>query len=192
MNTVSNPKFLYSSIYSFTNDQTMDFFEENGCPLKVERGNRVFPQSDKSSDIIRALEHALKLQNVTIIKNTKVDDIIMTNNKIKGIKIKGKIIYSDAVIVATGGLSYPSTGSTGDGYEFAKKVEHNITKLTPSLVSLRTKEGFVKQLQGLSLRNVQIKFYYKDKVAVKLFFQRQVSNGHQKQVHPMRYFGFLT
>lgn len=152
----SNPKFLYSAFYSFTNEQAMDFFEELGVRLKVERGNRVFPESDHSSDIIHALKHELERLGVEIHFCTEVKDVLVEHEKFTGIVLKnGKKVSGDACVVATGGISYASTGSTGDGYRFAEKTGHKVTELYPSLVPMGVKEWYAKELQGLSLRNVQ-------------------------------------
>ena len=152
----SNPKFLYSAFYSFTNEQAMDFFEELGVRLKVERGNRVFPESDHSSDIIHALKHELERLGVEIHFCTEVKDVLVEHEKFTGIVLKnGKKVSGDAGVVATGGISYASTGSTGDGYRFAEKTGHKVTELYPSLVPMEVKEWYAKELQGLSLRNVQ-------------------------------------
>ena len=152
----SNPKFLYSAFYSFTNEQAMDFFEELGVRLKVERGNRVFPKSDHSSDIIHALKHELEQLGVEIHFCTEVKDVLVEHEKFTGIVLKnGKKVSGDACVVATGGISYASTGSTGDGYRFAEKTGHKVTELYPSLVPMEVKEWYAKELQGLSLRNVQ-------------------------------------
>lgn len=152
----SNPKFLYSAFYSFTNEQAMDFFEELGVRLKVERGNRVFPQSDHSSDIIHALKHELEQLGVEIHFCTEVKDVLVEHEKFTGIVLKnGKKVSGDACVVATGGISYASTGSTGDGYRFAEKTGHKVTELYPSLVPIEVKEWYAKELQGLSLRNVR-------------------------------------
>lgn len=152
----SNPKFLYSAFYSFTNEQAMDFFEELGVRLKVERGNRVFPQSDHSSDIINALKHELERLGVEIHLCTEVKDVLVEHEKFIGIVLKnGKKVSGDACVVATGGISYASTGSTGDGYRFAEKTGHKVTELYPSLVPMEVKEWYAKELQGLSLRNIQ-------------------------------------
>lgn len=154
---VRNGKFLYSAVYNFSNFQVQDFFNDRGCPLKVERGERVFPVSDRSSDIIKTLVKELKDLNVEILYNTPVKDVLAQDNKVYGVKISENGILSfDSVIVATGGLSYPSTGSTGDGYLFAKSLGHKIQKCAPSLVPLVTKEEWCKKLQGLSLKNVRL------------------------------------
>lgn len=157
---MSNPKFLYSAFYSFTNEQVMDLFEELGVPLKVERGNRVFPVSDHSSDIIFALQREMQRQGVEICLHTEVKELIVEDAACKGLLLKnGKKVYADACIVATGGISYQSTGSTGDGYRFAKNVGHKVTELLPALVPIEVKEWYAKELQGLSLRNVTATIY---------------------------------
>lgn len=154
---VTNSKFMYSAIYTYDNNMVQDFFEQNNCPLKIERGNRVFPVSDKAVDIIIALEKALKEYNVNIYLSHKVSDIIVDNNIVKGIVVNNKKQYCDSVIIATGGYSYPTTGSTGEGHSIVKKYGHNITKCVPALVPFNAKEEWVKELQGLSLRNVSVK-----------------------------------
>ena len=156
--TVSNPYFLYSAFYSFSSQDTMAFFESMGIPLKVERGNRVFPVSDKSSDIIKGLKRFLDEQGVNVRLNTKVKGLIIKNGKVTGVDLGEKKLSCDAVIVATGGLSYRSTGSDGDGYRFARKSGHTVTELYPSLVPLKAKEKFCAELMGLSLKNVEAKF----------------------------------
>lgn len=153
---MSNPKFLYSSFYSFTPQNVMDFFEEAGVPLKVERGNRVFPQSDHSSDIIRALERELKKAGAKIHLRTSVKEIVKESetDSVTGVNLTDDtFMEGDAVIVATGGFSYQSTGSTGDGYRFARELGLKVTDIAPSLVPLKTKEDYIPKLQGLSLKN---------------------------------------
>lgn len=153
---MSNPKFLYSGFYSFGPQDVMNFFEEAGVPLKVERGNRVFPQSDHSSDIIRALERELKKAGAKVHLHTTVKEIV---KKPEAEKVTGVILEDDtfmegdAVIIATGGFSYQSTGSTGDGYRFARELGLKVTDISPSLVPLKTKEDYIPKLQGLSLKN---------------------------------------
>ena len=155
-NVISNPKFLYSGFYGFDNQAVMQFFEDAGCRLKIERGERVFPLSDHSSDIIRALQEELRINHVMIYLNTTVKEIKIENGKIAGVILKdGTQVEGNHVIVATGGKSYPLTGSTGDGYIFAQKAGHTITKLKPALVPLEIKESYCKELQGLALKNVQ-------------------------------------
>lgn len=155
-NVVHNPKFLYSSFYGFTNFDVMDFMEQNGCPVKTERGNRVFPVSDKSSDVIRALSARLWDLGVEISLYEEVSGILAQDGHVTGICLKksGRTVPADAVIVTTGGLSYPTTGSTGDGYRFARELGHWVTELSPALVPFEVKEPVVKELQGLSLRNI--------------------------------------
>lgn len=201
-NVVTNPRFLYSSFHGFTNQDIMDLLERNGCPLKTERGNRVFPVSDKSSDVISALVRQMKELGVKLHLNTAVKGLWISEGRCRGIVLKEssawkessalressalkessawkessalkkplgsrktsearaavgreKTVAGDAVIVATGGLSYPSTGSTGDGYRFAEACGHTVTELRPALVPMNALEEDVKQLQGLSLRNVE-------------------------------------
>lgn len=153
---VTNPKFMYSAIYSYDNNMVQAFFEEEGCPLKVERGNRVFPVSDKSYDVINAIENAMKKSGVNLHLNTEVNDIIVEDDIVKGVIVNGKKILSDSVIIATGGYSYPTTGSTGIGHTIAKKHGHKVTKCVPALVPFIAKEEWIKDLQGLSLRNAGV------------------------------------
>lgn len=153
---MSNPKCLYSGFYSFGPQDVMNFFEEAGVPLKVERGNRVFPQSDHSSDIIRALERELKKAGAKVHLHTTVKEIVKKPEaeKVTGVILEdGTFMEGDAVIVATGGFSYQSTGSTGDGYRFARELGLKVTDISPSLVPLKTKEDYIPKLQGLSLKN---------------------------------------
>ena len=154
---VSNPKFLYSAFYSFDNQMVISFFEEHGLSTKVERGNRVFPVSDHSSDVIAALQRALLSQKVEILLYTKVERLLVEEECIKGVVLSNKKeLYADAVIVATGGLSYPTTGSTGDGYRFAEESGHRIKNTTPSLVPFEVKENWCRELQRLTLKNIRI------------------------------------
>lgn len=156
-NVVSNPKFLYSAIYTFDQSAVCSFLEGEGLRLKEERGQRIFPESDKSSDVIKTLERALKKRNVQIRLNTCADRVATDENGFsRVITSKGESIKADALIIATGGLSYKSTGSTGDGYKFAVKMGHKIKDTEPSLVPLRAKEDYIKDLEGLSLRNVSL------------------------------------
>jgi predicted Rossmann fold flavoprotein len=150
-----NPYFLYSSLYSFTNKDLMDYFISKGTPLKVERGGRVFPESDKSSDILKALQKEIKNNNINVILNSKVDKIIVNNNLIEKIILRnGNEIKGDKFLIATGGRSYSQTGSTGDGYKWAKQCGHTIENITASLVPIEVEEEWIKDLQGLSLKNV--------------------------------------
>lgn len=155
---ISNPKFLYSGFYSFTNDQVIHFFEELGVATKIERGNRVFPVSDHSSDVIAALTREMQHLKVKVQLHCEVKELLINNEReIKGVRLaNGKKMTADAVVVATGGISYPSTGSTGDGYRFARNCGHKVTELFPSLVPMEVKEWYAKELQGLSLKNIEI------------------------------------
>ena len=169
---MTNRKFLYSAFYAYDNQMVIDFFEQAGLPVKNERGNRIFPVSDHSSDVIAALQRVLNKNHVEICLRSEVDKILYQeaeNEKQKmsacGVLLSnGKKIDCDAVIVATGGFSYQTTGSTGDGYRFAKEAGHAVTKITPSLVPFNAKEAYVRELQGLSLRNVNVKIYNGKKV----------------------------
>ncbi len=153
----TNEKFLYSAFYGFTNQDVMNFFEEAGVKLKTERGNRVFPMSDRSGDILDALRRQMKKSGVQVQLNTEVSDILTKDGQASGICLSDdRTIMGDAVIVATGGLSYASTGSTGDGYHFAEQLGHKVSPCQPSLVPFNIREAFVKELQGLSLKNVEI------------------------------------
>ena len=156
-NVCHNAKFLYSAVYGYDKDFVMDFFEKNGCALKEERGGRVFPVSDHSSDVIRTLIHVLQELQVQIRYNSMVTKITYQDGAVSMITVNGKEkITVDAVIVCTGGLSYESTGSSGDGYRFAAEAGHSIIEQTPSLVPFTVKEPWCTQLQGLSLKNVSI------------------------------------
>lgn len=166
---IHNPKFMYSSFYSYTNEQTRDFFHGQGVLTKVERGNRVFPQSDKSSDIIQAMKKGCIKAGVTLHLNTEVDKLAHNGTAVMGIYVNKKEIRGDAVIIATGGLSYPMTGSTGDGYRFAKQTGHDVTPTEPGLVPFNVKEAWVKELQGVSLKNVGFSLEYKGKVVYSAF-----------------------
>ena len=151
---ITNPKFLFSSFYGFTNQDAIDFFERVGVSTKVERGNRVFPTSDHSSDVIAGLTRELKQLGVEVHLNTVVKKIA-SKDHFEYLELgNGKRVYGDACIVATGGYSYRTTGSTGDGYRFAKENGHSVTELKPALVPMEVKEWYAKELQGLSLRNV--------------------------------------
>lgn len=194
-NVLRNPKFLYSAFYAFSNWQTIDFFEKNGLKTKTERGERVFPVSDHSSDVITALRKKLEKEKVIIQLNTKVTGILQTEylteyfpkegnakktipvrdieraedktesrRRITGVKLAdGRILSADAVIIATGGFSYQATGSTGDGYRFAKELGHKVTKCVPALVPFETSEEWVRELQGLSLKNVTVTIFKEKK-----------------------------
>lgn len=154
-----NGRFLYSAFNSFTSWDTMDLFESLGVPLKIERGQRVFPTSDKAVDIVDALVKFALKKNVKLI-NKRVDALILDNDNVVGVKTEDKTDYrADRVIIATGGKSYPLTGSTGDGYKLAKQVGHNVITPRPSLVPFEIKEKCCAEMQGLSLKNVAIKVY---------------------------------
>lgn len=180
-NVISNEKFMYSSFYTFDNRMVMDFFEKAGCPLKTERGERVFPVSDHSSDVIAAMTRKLKEAGVQIHLNTTVEKLLWESTeqnenaeqgdeqpekkkkekkecgKITGVLLKdGNKVFADTVIVATGGISYPLTGSTGDGYRFAEETGHKLKEPVPALVPLVVAEDWCKSLQGLSLKNVSV------------------------------------
>lgn len=168
-NVCSNSKFLYSSFYGFTNQDAIAFFEENGTKTKVERGERVFPLSDHSSDVIGALTRRMRALGVQVHLNIEVKEILTEEGRVTGLLFSdGTKETGDAVILATGGLSYPSTGSTGDGYRFAEKLGHKITDLSPALVPMNVKEEDCRRLQGLSLKNVRVslsagkKCFYED------------------------------
>ena len=154
----SNPKFLYSGFYSFTNQQVIDFFEELGVKTKIERGERVFPVSDHSSDVIAAFSRELKSLGVGVSLLSEVSELVCEQVKVCGVLFSnGKKMKADAVIVATGGISYPSTGSTGDGYRFARETGHRVTELLPSLLPMEVRQWYAKELLGLSLRNIEIR-----------------------------------
>lgn len=164
-NIMTNARFLYSAFYSYDNQRVIDFFERNGLRTKIERGNRVFPVSDHSSDVIATLQKVLKEKKVKIMLHTQVQSLLeelsvddMSQNVVTGVKLEdGTTMQADAVIVATGGFSYQTTGSTGDGYRFAKEMGHTVTDIHPSLVPFLAKEGYVQQMQGLALKNVEVR-----------------------------------
>lgn len=186
-NVVTNSKFMYSSFYSFSNQQVMDFFEELGLRYKIERGNRVFPASDHSSDVIKVLENELKKLGVKIMLNVRVDELIIESGKACGVIISevnhgnnnknnnsykknaskkmtfnGKLT-ADKIIVTTGGISYPRTGACDSGYGFAESAGHSIIKAQPSLVPFEVKEQWCKDLMGVSLKNVGLSIFVCDK-----------------------------
>lgn len=162
-NVVTNSKFLYSAFYSFNSQDMMAFLQELGLPLKTERGNRVFPASDKSSDVIRVLERQMKQLGVCIHLKSTAKRIVIRDGHVAAVEYdhenQKELLPASRVIVTTGGLSYKSTGSDGDGYAFAKDAGHTVTKLMPSLVPLNIREDWCKSLQGLSLKNVRAEFY---------------------------------
>ena len=155
-NITANPRFLYSAIHHFTAYDTVAFFEERGLATKVERGNRVFPVSDKALDVVDTLTDYLNETGVEIIR-AEVKSLIIEDHVVKGVRLSDGDLYADAVIVACGGMSYQATGSTGDGYTFAKAAGHTITPLLPSLVPLVAEDADIPMLQGLSLKNIGVK-----------------------------------
>lgn len=169
-NIPGNPYFLYSAFYNFDSNATISFFNDIGVPTKVERGKRVYPVSDKAADVVAALEKYVRKNKVKIHLESPVEGLIIENNEIKGVVLKnGKRELASSVLVATGGLSYPATGSTGDGYKMAKSAGHKVTKLYPSLVPLRCEQSFCRDMMGLSLKNTGLmikdkkgKVLYKD------------------------------
>ncbi len=162
-NIPGNGRFLYGAFSSFDNRDVMDFFEDYGVPLKVERGERVFPVSDKAMDIVDALNRYITDMGVSR-KTERVKELLVEENKVCGVVCEsGKTYYADSVIIATGGLSYPRTGSSGDGYRFAESVGHTVTTLRPSLSALVCREGICSECMGLSLKNVAIKVFDTEK-----------------------------
>ncbi len=180
-NIVSGEKFMMSALARFDSSDTMNFFEENGVKLKVERGGRVFPQSDKSSDIIKALERAMKSAGVKVFFNASVSQILIENGQVCGVLSGGEKYDCDAAIIATGGISYPATGSTGDGYEFARLVGHKIVETVPSLCGIKLKNQDLVSLEGLSLKNVKIiaknneKLHFESEIGEMLFTKNGIS-----------------
>lgn len=155
-NIPRNGRFLYSVMENCPPSQVMEFFEKNGCPLKTERGNRVFPVSDKAQTILDCLKNQMHKYKVTV-QTSKVTEILTENGMVVGVKTKSGIVSAKKVILATGGVSYPTTGSTGDGYHMAEKLGHSVTSIEGSLVPLETVGSICQQMQGLSLRNVGVK-----------------------------------
>ena len=156
-NVPRNPRFLYSCISQFGPAETMDFFEKLGLKLKTERGRRVFPESDRAADVVDALFRFVKMQGCRIMKG-RVSNVTARGGKVCGVVLEdGRAVEADAVILCTGGMSYPLTGSTGDGYPMARVLGHSVTELSPSLVPIETQESWAADLQGLSLRNVELK-----------------------------------
>lgn len=161
-NVMTNEKFLYSAFYTYDNQAVMDFLEKAGCPLKVERGDRVFPVSDHSSDVIAAFQRELRKRDVEIELNCGVKELLIEEQEedkhVVGVLLQnGKKVKADKVIVATGGISYASTGSTGDGYRFAENSGHKVTECKPSLVPFNVKEGWCKDAMGVALKNVSLR-----------------------------------
>lgn len=157
-NVPTNGKFLYSAFYSFTNTDLIALFNSLGLDTKEERGGRVFPTSDKAKDVVTALEKYALTENTRLV-NARVTDLIVKDGKVCGVHTSKGDIYADAVIVATGGKSYPLTGSTGDGYKLARTAGHTVTELKPSLIPIVTEEKWVRDVMGLSLKNVRLTVY---------------------------------
>lgn len=161
-NVCTNSKFLYSAFYDFDNRAVMRFLEQEGCPLKTERGERVFPVSDHSSDVIGAFQRALKRLGVKVLLNTEVKDLALCREdgaeSIAGVELQdGRVLPADRCIICTGGMSYPATGSTGDGYRFAERTGHRLTPCSPSLVPFNIREEWCRRLTGLTLKNVSVR-----------------------------------
>ena len=164
-NIPGNGKFLYSAFQNYTNKDIINFLEKNGVSVKEERGNRIFPKSDRSLDVEKAFEREITKLHINVKLNSKVTKIMVKNNKVEGVKYLNsedieKTLYADKIILATGGATYPLTGSTGDGYKMAEQLGHTVTKIKPSLIPLTASKGSIKtcqELQGLSLRNVAIR-----------------------------------
>lgn len=156
-NVCTNEKFLYSAFYGYDNQAVMQFLEQAGCPLKVERGDRVFPVSDHSSDIIGAFKRELNRREVDVCLNTAVKELLVSEGNAVGVLLhNGKQLVGDSVIVCTGGVAYPSTGSTGDGYRFAENTGHRVVEPHPALVPFETGETWCREIMGLSLKNVSL------------------------------------
>lgn len=169
-NTPCNGRFLYGALNNFDNYDIIDLLESEGVKTKVERGGRIFPVSDRAISVLDALLRILKKLDVHILTNSEVKNIIVDAGEVKGIRLdNGKEIYADKVILATGGKSYPVTGSTGDGYKLAKELGHTVTNINPSLIPLTSSSKECMQLQGLSLRNISIELKHNDKVIYKDF-----------------------
>lgn len=166
-NIPTNPRFLYSAYAGFSSQDCMDFFERLGVPLKTERGNRVFPVSDKAEDIVRALEQGCEDYGVNRIFS-KVTEIITEDGAVKGVKCGSRTYFAPSVLIATGGKSYPGTGSDGDGYRFAEELGHTVTDIKPSLVPIESDDEYCREMMGLSLKNVVLTL--KDTVKNKVVF----------------------
>lgn len=180
-NIVHGEKFMMGAMSRFNSADTMKFFENNNCHLKIERGGRVFPVSDKSSDIIKTLERAMKNSGVQVFLNSKVDSLIVENQKLKGIVVLDKEMFFDRVIVACGGITYPATGSTGDGYNFAESVGHKIITPVQALCGIKLKDKDILSLEGLSLKNVKLyaknneKIHFESEIGEMLFTKNGIS-----------------
>ena len=168
-NLPGNGKFLNSALHSFTTGDTIDFFESLGLATKLERGNRIFPASDNAREVIDVLTQKLDALKVDVKLNSRVENVIADAKKVRGVEVGGKFIEADAVILATGGASYPATGSTGDGFKFARQLGHTVTEILPALVPLEVEEDFAKELQGLALKNVRVTLLADGKKAAEIF-----------------------
>lgn len=163
-NVVSNKKFLFGAMHSFSSSDTINFFENNGMPIKIERGKRIFPASDKASDVTKTLEKICLKNGVDIRLNQKVKSIKVDNSTVIGVYLEnGDYISANSIILATGGVSYPLTGSDGEGHKISKKLGHSITELKPALVGIELNENFYKAVQGLALKNVKLIANYNGK-----------------------------
>jgi len=168
-NIPGNGKFLFSALKKFSPVDTVNFFENLGVKTKVERGGRIFPVSDDATEVIDALLRRLAILGVDVRTSSPVKEIVAENKKIRGVLVGGKVFSADAVILATGGASYPATGSAGDGFKFARRLGHTVTEILPALVPLEVEEDFVKDLQGLSLKNVRVKLLADEKKIAEQF-----------------------
>ena len=168
-NIPGNGKFLFSALKNFSTADTVNFFESLGVKTKVERGNRVFPESDDAKEVIDALTKKMALVGVEVKTNSPVTEILAEDKKIVGVRVNGETVQADAVILATGGASYPATGSTGDGFEFARQLGHKVTDIFPALVPLEVEEEYVADLQGLALKNVLVKLLAGGRVVTEIF-----------------------
>jgi len=161
---VTNPKFLYSSFYSYTNEDLLNYFSKNNLKYKIEAGEKVYPEGDRSTQVIEIFKNNLAKNNVKIFYQKTVKDLVIKDKKIKGVKLDNEeILECDKLIIATGGISYPKTGSTGEMFDILQNHGHNIKKLYPSLIPLVVKENWVKSLQGISLPNISISSKIKNK-----------------------------
>lgn len=158
-NIISNREFLYSSLYTFDNEAIIRLLESYGLHTKVERGNRVFPESDKSSDVIKAFQKYLDHMGAEVLLNSRVSHVYMEDNTFMVVLTTGEKMQFDRLVIATGGASYPATGSEGDGYKMARAFGHTVTELKPSLVPIELEESWLKDLMGLSLKNVTLRAY---------------------------------
>ncbi|MEE0775936.1 MAG: aminoacetone oxidase family FAD-binding enzyme, partial [Bacillota bacterium] len=173
---VGNGKFLYSAFSNFSAEDTMNWFQNGGVPLKTERGQRVFPESDRSSDIVSFMERKLRKAGVDVRFHAEVKEICVTDGAVSGVRTEGKVIPAAAVILATGGVSYPLTGSTGDGYKMAEALDHQINPCFPALVPLVVKEDWVQDLEGLSLRNAEVTIQRGQKILGREFGEMVFTN----------------